>query len=439
MNKIWLIVKREYLTRVKNKAFLLTTILAPLGFLLFFVVLGFIMNKGSDDIKTIQVIDPSGLLEGKMATRDNIKIEFSDQPLATLLETYKAGDIDGVLEVDGITDPAIEKYTAVYHSDDQLAIDEQMSISRAIRRKIRDYKLKALDIDESKLETLDTDISIKPMTVTKTDKKVSSYTSIVSGVLGGIVGYAMFFIILIYGSQVMRSVMEEKINRIVEVLISSVTPFQLMMGKVIGVGLVGLTQVGIWLILMPIIFTVGSSLFGLDPAASSMAVEGMPQGVDMAAEQDKIMIAMNELRQMNWFKIVPLMLFYFLGGYFAYAALFAAVGSAVGEDINEAQSLTMPIMLPLILAVYIGFSAVNAPHSSLATWSSMVPLLSSIVMPVRLPFDPPLWQLAVSIILLILFVVFFVWLAGRIYRVGILMYGKKASMRELAKWIFYKG
>lgn len=443
MNKIWLIVQREYATRVKNKTFLLTTFVAPLGFVLFFVLLGFLMSRGSDEVKRIKVIDQQNLFEGEMNTRDNLSVEFSTASLDELKESYKAEEIDGILVINPIDNPEIKDYAATYYSDDQLALDETNSIERAIRKKVRNYKLKALEIDEAKLDIIDTDISITPETIVNTEKKVSEYTSVVSGMLGGAVGYAMFFIILIYGSQVMRSVMEEKINRIVEVLISSVTPFQLMMGKVLGVGLVGLTQVGIWIALLAVASLVAPGLMGMDPEA--MAGMNTVGGMEEVSAQvqgegmEKAAIFFNEMRSLNWAKIIPLMLFYFFGGYFAYAALFAAVGSAVGEDINEASSLTMPIMLPLILAVYIGFSAVNAPNGSLAVWSSMVPLLSSIVMPVRLPVDPPFWQIAISVLSLIAFTVFFVWLAARIYRVGILMYGKKASLKELAKWIFYKG
>ena len=233
---------------------------------------------------------------------------------------------------------------------------------------MRNFKLKELEISEELLSNLDTDISITPKTV-KSDKKVSSITSAVGGILGGIVGYAMFFIILIYGMQVMRSVMEEKISRIVEVVISSVKPFQLMMGKVIGVGLVGLTQITIWLLLSIVLFTIGSTFFGLD---ASMATPSLDPELQAQAEavlssdsgKEKIAQVMGELSQLNWWKIIPLTLFYFFAGYFAYASLFAAVGSAVGEDINEANSLTMPIMLPLIFAVYIGVSAIQAPNSS---------------------------------------------------------------------------
>lgn len=439
MNKIWLIIKREYVTRVKNKTFLLTTFLAPLGFLVFFIALGFVMGRGSDDQKQIIVLDESNLLNGDISANKNITFKFENVVLDSALAQYTRGEVSGVLEVNEISDPTVTKYYVNYHSDDQLALDESSSIEKAVAKKVRNYKLRELKIDESLLANLDTDVDIQPLTV-KSDKKISSMTNKVGGILGGVVGYAMFFIILIYGMQVMRSVMEEKINRIVEVLISSVKPFQLMMGKVVGVGLVGLTQISIWLLLIPLIMFIGTTVFGVDMGARpSIDPEAQAQMEAAMADMDMFQKVMIELGALNWFKIIPLTLFYFLGGYFAYAALFAAVGSAVGEDINEANSLTMPIMLPLVFAVYIGISAVSAPNGSVAVWASMIPLLSSIVMPVRLPMDPPMWQILVSVVTLIAFVVFFIWLAGRIYRVGILMYGKKASIKELAKWVFYKG
>ena len=441
MNKIWLIVKREYSTRVKNKTFLLTTFLAPLGIVVFIAALTLVMSSGSDDQKQIVVIDQSNLLEGDVKATKNIAFTFTKDDFAKSIEAYKEGKNNGVLVIAPLDDPTASNYVVNFHSDEQLALDESSRLERSISKKVRNFKLRELDISEELLSNLDTDISINPNMV-KSDKKVSSITSAVGGILGGIVGYAMFFIILIYGMQVMRSVMEEKISRIVEVIISSVKPFQLMMGKVIGVGLVGLTQITIWLLLSILLFTVGSTFFGMD--ASSMAAPNLDPELQAQAEaafsnKDKIAQVLTELAELNWWKIIPLTLFYFFAGYFAYASLFAAVGSAVGEDINEANSLTMPIMLPLVFAVYIGVSAVQAPNSTVAVWGSMIPLLSSIVMPTRLPMDPPIWQIAVSMISLIAFVIFFTWLAGRIYRVGILMYGKKASFKELAKWIFYKG
>lgn len=328
------------------------------------------------------------------------------------------------------------KYNVVWHSDDQLALDESYAISAAIEKKIRDFKLRKLKIDENSLNNLETDVTIDPKGILD-DKEVSSITSMVGAGLGAVVSYIMFFIILLYGSQVMRSVMEEKINRIVEVLISSIKPFELMMGKVLGVGLVGLTQVAIWMVLMPIIYLIGSKILGVDTSQLGNTSNLPPEVMESAT--GKIGQVLHELKSMNWMLIVPLTLFYFLAGYFAYASLFAAVGSAVGEDINEAQSLTLPLMMPLMFGFYISISAMKAPDSSLVVWASMIPLLSSVVMPVRLPFDPPAWQIIVSVVSLLLFMVFLVWLAGRIYRIGILMYGKKASFKELAKWVFYKG
>lgn len=439
MHKIWLVTQREYLSRVLNKTFILTTLLTPLGILIFMVAVVFIMGTGSDKSKIINVYDPSGLLEKELKTRDNLTFQFSDDALEKQIDLYKDKKINGIIEVPPLKDSLASKYTYKYHSDEQLALDENMGIEGAISKKIRNYKLKKLNIDEKILKNLDTDVTAEPVTVLE-DKKISSITTVVSSVLGGIVGYAMFFIILVYGMQVMRSVMEEKINRIVEVLISSLKPFELMMGKVIGVALVGLTQIGIWMILMPLIMILGTTLFGLNAEDMSQINTGNMPVEEMAmSSQDKIALIFIEIKAMNWWKILPLTLFYFLGGYFAYSALFAAIGSAVGEDINEAQSLTLPVMMPLMFSMYIGFSAVNAPDSSLAVWSSMIPLLSSIVMPVRLPFDPPWWQIGVSVVSLIIFSIFLVWIAARIYRVGILMYGKKASFKELAKWVFYKG
>jgi ABC-2 type transport system permease protein len=439
MNKIWLVTQREYLTRVTNKTFILTTLLAPLGILLFMVAVVLVMSTGSDKNKVINIYDPSGLLGGEFQSRDNLTFEFNNKPISEQIELYKQEKINGILELPELKDSLASRYVYKYHSDDQLAMDENMSIESAIGKKIRNYKLKKLNISSETLEKIDTDIVLEPVTILK-DKKISSITTVVSSVLGGIVGYAMFFIILIYGMQVMRSVMEEKINRIIEVLISSLKPFELMMGKVLGVGLVGLTQISIWLVLMPLIYFIGAALFGFNPEGmENLQQTNLPAETMELTSKEKIGQVFLEIKAMNWWLILPLTLFYFLAGYFAYSALFAAIGSAVGEDINDANSLTFPVMMPLMFSIYIGFSAVNAPDSSLAVWSSMIPLLSSIVMPVRLPFDPPMWQIAVSMVSLIVFTIFLVWLAARIYRVGILMYGKKASFKEISKWIFYKG
>jgi ABC-2 type transport system permease protein len=439
MHKIWLVTQREYITRVRNKTFLLTTFLTPLGILVFMAAVVLVMNTGSDEKKRISVYDPSGLLGKELDVRDNLSFDFNDQPLDDLLALYTEGKTNGVLEVPALEDSLATTFSYTFHADDQLAMDESSALTNAIEDKIRKYKLIKLNIDTTALKGLDTEVKLIPKTI-HAEKEVSSITVVVSSILGGIVGYAMFFIILLYGMQVMRSVMEEKINRIVEVLISSLRPFDLLMGKVIGVGLVGLTQICIWLLIIPIVIFAGNALFGVD--AQGVAMGGQPEMAEAVmtevSSQEKIGQVLLELRRMNWYYMLPLTLFYFLAGYFAYSALFAAIGSAVGEDINEANSLTVPVMLPLMFSIYIGLSAINAPDSSLAVWASMIPLLSSIVMPVRLPFDPPWWQVMISVVSLIAFTIFIVWVAARIYRVGILMYGKKATFKELSKWLFYK-
>ena len=288
---------------------------------------------------------------------------------------------------------------------------------------------------------IDTDLSLSPKTVKDKEKEISSLTSVVSSGIGGIVGFILFMMAMIYGNQVMRSVTEEKISRIVEVLISSVKPFHLMMGKILGVGLVGLTQISIWVILMVIITVVAFAVTGfsaLDLGADPEILKQM-----MANEQilipEKVFDVIKELAQINWAFIVPLYIFFFLIGFLTYAALYAAIGSAVGDDLQDAQTLTTIATLPMMVAFYIAIAAVTSPNSSLSIWASILPFSGPIVMPVRLATNPPLWQVIASIISSIISVILFAWLAGRIYRVGILMYGKKASIKELGKWIFFKG
>ena len=405
-----------------------------------FGVLGFLLTRGSDEVKNVAVINNAGLSISDIENKRNINFDYTYTSEASALQAYKDEKLDGVIVLPAI-DINQEDYNIIYHSDEQLALDESESIRGLYRKRIRNYKVTSLGLDESQLKLIDTDISIDPKTVLDKEKKISSITSLVTSGLGGIVGYALFFIIILYGSQVMRSVTEEKINRIVEVLISSIKPFDLMMGKVIGVGLVGLTQIIIWMILIAVLSGVGMAIFGgsIMDSVTPDITQTVPEIQDVAAkEMDKVTLIIKEIISINWLKILPLYLFYFLIGYFTYAALFAAIGSAVGDDIQEAQSLTMIATLPLMVSMYIGFSAVTSPNSSLSVWSSILPFTAPVVMPVRLPTDPPFWQIGLSIVVSIITVFILIWLAGRIYRVGILMYGKKASIKELIKWIAYK-
>lgn len=262
-------------------------------------------------------------------------------------------------------------------------------------------------------------------------------TSMIAAGIGGMMGFIMYIVVFVYGMMIMRSVMEEKTSRIVEVIMSSVKPIELMIGKILGVGAVGLTQLAFWMVLIPVIlFGVN---FAMGGAIGTMPHTEMTQEVlnnpDLLTGNTKITQITYEIMSLNWWLILPLFVFYFLGGFFLYASLFAAVGSAIGDDVGESQSLTLPISLPVIIALYIMMAALKDPNSTMAVWASIFPLFSPIVMPARLAFDPPMWQIVASVVSLIVGVWFFAWLSARIYRVGILLYGKKISFKELGKWM----
>lgn len=441
MDKIFLIFKREYLSRVAKKSFILTTLLTPLAILVFIIVVGFIFAYDQAEYSVIAVKDESGILTNAPITTKNTEYVMSDESLDELKEKHLNGDYKGILVLPAIEDIKSTNYFVYYYSDDKLGLEMSSNISSVIRSRLKDYKIISLGINKEDLAYLNTKVEVDPEPVSSETQDSSTMSTLVGSVLGGVMGYIMFFVILIYGMMVMRSVMEEKINRIVEIMISSVRPFQLMMGKILGVGAVGFTQLTIWAILIPIILMIGTAIFGFNP--SELGTSGMnstEMAKDLSAEIPfDVMAVMNELKQQNWLLIIPLFIIYFLGGYIIYTSLFAAIGSAIGDDLNDGNSLTMPLMIPIVIAVYIMFRVVALPNSNLAVWTSIFPLFSPIIMPARFGADIPLWELVFSIFLLILTALGSVWIAGRIYRVGILMYGKKVSFRELSKWLFSKG
>jgi ABC-2 type transport system permease protein len=444
MNKLWLIIKREYLSRVTRRAFILGTFLTPLGIgaLIYFNIK--LASYKDDNFQNIAIRDESGILTQPPENQQNIHFTLSTERLDDLKIAVLAKKYNGVLVIPAITDPMSKKFTLKYFSDQKLGGSMSKDIEEKIADAIKKYKIAALQLDTGKIAALKTRIEIDPDPITGTQNE-SAMSGMVGMAIGGIMGFIMYMCVLIYGMMIFRSVMEEKTTRIVEVMISSVRPFQLMLGKIIGVGAVGFTQILVWVVLIALISTGIAATTGND-AAQQMAANPQMQmahgaGVDAMKEvqaSGEMNNLLAEFQNQNWGMILPLFFVFFLLGYFMYAALYAAVGSAVGDDQGEAQSLTLPIMIPVILAIYIMMNAVRAPESSLAVWSSIFPLFSPIVMPARLPFNPPIWQIALSVSLLLVTVVALVWLAGRIYRVGILMYGKKVTFKELGKWLFYK-
>ncbi len=438
IRNVKLIIAREYITRVTSKSFIWGTILTPVGIGLLMWVSGYIMTNTDSKVFKIAVLDENNALENHLDDSKTFAFSFQDEPLDALKKQVGNKKYDGVLFIPKLDSIQESKITALYYSDKQLGLERSESLSSRIGKALRKYKMKTLAIDQKTLDIIKTSVSINPEPIAEDGKNRSTMTSTIAAAIGGVMGFVMYIVVFVYGMMIMRSVMEEKTSRIVEVIMSSVKPIELMIGKILGVGAVGLTQLAFWMVLIPVIL-FGVS-FAMGGAISTMPNTEMTQEMlnnpELLAGNTQITQITQEILSLNWWLILPLFIFYFLGGFFLYASLFAAVGSAIGDDVGESQSLTLPISLPVIIALYIMMAALKDPNSTMATWASIFPLFSPIVMPARLAFDPPMWQIVASVVSLILGVWFFAWLSARIYRVGILLYGKKISFKELGKWMF---
>lgn len=431
MRTIVLILMREYLSRVQKRSFLIMTFLGPLLIAgLMIVPIWFAMQEG--DVKTVRVVDESGLFSQRFKTSGELKFTFlnTDSERAKL-EFLKSED-DGLLFIPKIDlqDPK----GILYYSQGNSGFETQVTLERMLRSEIRDIKLLNSGLEQSTLDRLHTDLDIQTINLSEEGEQGSN-AAVTTGVgfFGAII---IYFFIFLYGAQVMRGVIEEKTSRIVEVIISSVRPFQLMMGKILGIALVGLTQAMLWVILMGLMTMVISSSLGLERFQDDNITTTLTKtaDIDQAMEMNQLLGALDSLN-------VPLLLggflFYFIGGYFLYSALFAAIGSAVDSE-TDTQQFMLPVTVPLILSVVMAQVVIKDPTGSLAFWLSMVPFTSPVIMMVRLPFGVPGWELALSMVCLIAGFLFTTWLAARIYRIGILMYGKKASYKELGKWLTMK-
>ena len=432
MNKIWLIIQREYISRVKKKSFLVTTLLIPILMFGLIATMAYMAAK-SEQKEAIAVIDESGVFINKMDTSSSSYTityiaDDTHENYTTLLEKNKC---DILLHIypfrNGLPDSVnIYKDGGVSLSAKEFISDDMNTI----------YQIKQMQdegIDKDKIDSINnSSIRLKSFDL-KNNQETSSE---IATMIGYVTGFLIYFVILIYGMGVMRGVMEEKTNRIAEVIISSVRPFQLMMGKIVGIALVGLTQFLLWLIL------TGSLQFLLPlfiPELRQAMHPSSAAGMDAMSKVPTSELAgiFNSLSNQHWSLILSCFLFYFLGGYFLYAAMFAAVGSLVNEDQQEAQQMTIPITMPIILAFFIMTSAIKDPNSTLAIFGSMFPLTSPIVMMARIPYGVPAWQIATSMLLLVAGFVLMTWLSAKIYRTGILMYGKKANWKEVIKWMRY--
>jgi len=439
MKKILLIIWREYITRVRSKGFILSTIAAPLVFLILIVFAIWSASYVGGDHWQLAVVDELGVVDSIIET-EKYTLQPSLEPLDTLKGKVQRGLLDAVLYLPKLDTPQAKGYTAYLFADKDPDLTLTIDLEARLKHWIREFKMQALGLNRKVLQALRTKVEIDPEPVTEGQKDKSSIATTVASLLSMALGYIIFIVIFMYGNMIMMSVSEEKINRIVEILISTVKPFQLMLGKIVGVGAVGLTQLLIWIVTIPIMmFGVMMVLpyFGVEWSSGGTSTWVAPEmkGGGPAMDNETIQMILQELMGLNWWLIVPVFLFYFLAGYFLYGTLFAALGSAVGQENQENNAFSFIIGLPVILSLYLAMAVVREPHGSLAVWSSIFPLSAPVIMPGRIIFDPPLWQVLLSMVLTVLGIVFFAWISARIYRVAILMYGKKASIKELWRWL----
>lgn len=432
MKKTLIIIKREYLTRVKKRSFIILTILIPFLFIgLGALTAGIAISSG--DTKKIAVLDESKLFENKLKSTKDVQYSFLQGQRDSLIRNLDNDKFDALLYVQAFDKNQKDIDFRLFYNE-QIGIETEGDIKNDLNEIIIDERMKAAGINNDQLKTIqDRSVSLISESI-KDGKKSSNEIAVAIGYLCGLL---LYMFMLFYGMSVMRSVMEEKTNRIAEIIVSSVKPFQLMLGKIVGVALVGLTQVLIWIVLIGVFAAIGIPVMtsGMDMSASMdpAAMNGISNG------GGKMSVVMELLKDTNWVMIAFWFLFYFLGGYFLYAALFAAVGSLVNEDPQESSQYTLPITIPIILGFVIMSSAIRDPNSPLAIFGSLFPLTSPIVMMARIPFgDVPAWQLITSAVLLILGFLGTSWMAGKIYRTGILMYGKKITMKEVGKWLVRK-
>lgn len=437
MGKIGLIARREFNERVRKKSFIITTILMPLFFVGIMALVMWMMTRQSDTEREIIVVDESGIVAPRLTDEGTIKYRMADQTVEQIREDAPEG-VFGILLIGGdiMTNPrAVQLYT---YESSTLTIEE--AVASQIRRIVEDEKLKAYDIDDLNkiLEEVKTPIVLQTKEITESGETRDS-SSAFSMVAAYIFGFLIYMFVFLYGTMVMQGVIEEKSNKVLEVMVSSVKPFQLMMGKILGIAAVAITQLLIWVVFITIVGGAAMSYFAGDAleAAAAMNTGGM-MPLDMANMNMDEVAVLSRLTDIRYILTMIIgFLVYFIGGYLLYAAMFAAVGSAVDNE-KDTQNLQLPITIPLILAIVVMVSAMQDPNSQMAFWFSMIPFTSPIIMMARLPYGVPTWELLVSIGLLYLTFLGIVWLAGKIYRVGIFMYGKKPSFKELFKWVKYK-
>ena len=459
-SKFLLVAEREYLTRVRKKAFIMLTLAVPLLLAAFGFIIAKVASSDNGTTDVVEVRDDSGLdIASRLVSTPQLRFEPTTGSLAEAKKGFQKAKHDGLVYLPAALD--VEKPVGVqFFGKGNISLKKQLAVETALNKAFSDLKMQKSGLTRDQLDRLRSKVDLQAISLDETGKEADSNALATSGIAYAL-ALAIYLFIFIYGVQIMRGVGEEKSSRIMEVMLSSVKPFDLMMGKIVGIAAVGLTQFLLWGVLS---FGVSSvvlpMLTGKDkpktevvakPASNAAAVADEPESAaatfnkGMDKQKDQAINPAGRFSFLNTLAALPLgtilfgFIVYFLGGYLLYGALFGAVGAAV-DDQTDTQQFMFPITMPLILSYIVGVSVIlRNPDGPVAFWMSMIPFTSPIAMVIRLPFGVPMWQLALSIFLLILGFIGTVWVAARIYRVGVLMYGKKVTYKELGKWMFYKG
>lgn len=437
MNHLPLIIKREYLNKVRNKSFIVMTFLSPMIMIALVAVVAYLSQVNNDKKRAISILDETGVVSEVFENTENTTYTLlSGTGLETAKELVKAQKSFGLLYIKKSSDALNLVETVNFYSDESPSVSIISNLERKIEKRLSDIKLQNDGVDIEQIRASKTTLNIAQETFS--GEKTSKIDSYLKLAFGGAAGYLLFMFIIIYGNMIMRSVIEEKTSRIIEIIISSVKPIQLMMGKIIGTSLAGVTQFVIWIILGSVLLFVVSAIFGIDlMQMQSPQQEMINQAMATSDAQNIAQDLINGFVNLPILNLCIAFLFFFIGGYLLYSSFYAAIGAAVDNE-TDTQQFMMPILMPLVLAVYVGvFTVIEDPHGTVSTIFSFIPFTSPVVMLMRIPFGVPIWQQLVSFGLLVLTFVFTVWFAAKIYRVGILMYGKKPTYKELFKWLRY--
>ncbi len=441
MDKILLIIKREYLTRVRKKTFIILTLLAPALMAAMVAVTVFITQLESDQLRYILVKDSSNKFEESLKDNKSIKFTFAKNTnVESIKKVFSDGNYYALLIIP--EDPENENIELI--SENQSDINTKMYISSRIEEKIRSDKLKELGIEVETIDAINPNVHIRTIKI-KADGSEELSSTEAALAIGYISAFLIYMFIFIYGAMVMRGVIEEKTNRVVEILISSVKPFQLMMGKILGIALVALTQFLLWVVLGFIIISITQTIVGVDSVPNNQLTEqvmqegSLPQEIQNINNDNKVLNdVLESVMNLPIALIIFSFIFYFIGGYLIYASLFAGIGGAVDNE-ADTQQFMIPLTIPLIFALMIAQAIIQNPEGPAAFWFSILPLTSPVIMMLRIPYGVPAWEIILSMSVLIVTFIGSTWVAAKIYRIGILIYGKKFSYKDLWKWLRFNG